>query len=270
MRKHLISILTLFLFLLLSFDAAAETDKNITESEDSSILSEYYSLIPDSDMKTLKKENKLTLFLEKDQAPVYLPMISERVDISSVINESNFNTGIETLFIHKEKEYIKSIKEYFEILTDIRTLEGIQYYSHSREKYRTLFAEAYPVKGTDRNKTAEIPSYDENTKNYSFNCYIRDLSFGKNYYKLDYTVSDNYLIMKMTNIDDMRYKLIPVIGEENLTFYLIIIADSDELAIYCSGICSHVNAGFLKKKIRNSIHSRVTALYEWFTDNLSE
>ena len=149
-------------------------------------------------------------------------------------------------------------------------MEGIQYYSHSREKYRTLFAEAYPVEGENRKQRAEIPAFNENIKNYSFNCYIRDLSFGKNYYKLDYTVSDNYLIMKMTNLDDMRYKLIPVIGEKDLTFYLIIIADSDELAIYCSGICSHTDAGFLKKKIRNSIHSRVVALYDWFSDNLSE
>ncbi len=137
-------------------------------------------------------------------------------------------------------------------------------------KIQTAFAEAYPVIGTDRKKKTEAPDFDRNIKNYSFNCYIRDLSFGKNYYKLDYTVSDNYLIMKMTNIDNMKYKFLPVIDEEDLTFYLIIIADEDEMAIYVSGICSHMNAGFLKKKIRNSIHSRVEALYDWFIDNAAE
>ena len=270
MRKHLISILTLFLFAAALFSISAETNKKNNNLDNKNLVADYFSLISDSDLSKLEKDKKLTLFLEKDQSPVYLPMIEERVELSSIINKSRFNTGIETVFLHREKEYIKSIKEYFEILTDIKTLEGIEYYSHSRGKYRTLFAEAYPVRGTDRNNKTKAPVFDDKIKDYSFNCYIRDLSFGKNFYKLDYRVSDNYLIMKMTNIDNMKYKFLPVIDEKDLTFYLIIIADEDEMAIYVSGICSHINAGFLKKKIRNSIHSRVEALYNWFIDNAED
>ena len=262
MRKHLISILTVLLFFIPLISSYSD--------EGSSIVSEYFSGINKIDKSLLEKEGKITLFLEKKQSPVYLPDIPERDELQKIIEKSSFNTGIETVFIHREKQYIKKIEDYFKVLTDIKTLEGIEYYSHSREKYRTLFEEAYPVVGTDKKKKAEVPVFDENKKNYSFNCFIKDLSFGKNFYALDYKVSDNYLIMKMTNIDSMKYGLIPVIGQENLTFYLIIMTDGDELAIYCSGICDHFNAGFLKNKIKNSIHSRVEALYAWFIDNIPE
>ena len=276
MRKHLISILTLLLFLSPLFCIYGETE-NISVQEikgrnidDNKITDDYFSSVPDSDLLKLEKEGKLTLFLEKGQPPIYLPDVRERSELNEEINENSFNTGIETIFLHREKKYLKSIEEYFKILTNIKSLEGIQYYSHSRERYRLLFEEAYPVVGTSRKKPAETPLFNEKIRHYSFNSYIKDLSFGRNYYKMDYTVSDNYLIMKMTNIDDMRYGIIPVIDREDLTFYLIIMADGDELAVYCSGMCSHVNAGFLRKKIRNSIHSRVEALYEWFKDNASE
>ncbi len=248
----------------------SEEQNSVQHSSGISVKEKYFSGIPSSELVKLENTGKLTLFLKEGQLPVFLPDISEKSRMENEIEKSSFNTGIETLFLHREKKYQKSIKEYFDVLTDVRTLEGIEYYSHSREKYRTLFAEAYPVKGTDRNDTAEKPVFNENIRNYSFNCYTRDLSFGRNYYRLDYTVSDNYLVMEMTNIDDMRYKIIPAIGKGDLTFYLVIMADGDDLAIYCSGICSHANAGFLEKKIRNSIHSRVEALYDWFIDNISE
>ena len=88
MRKHLISILTLFLFLSVSFYAFSETVTSV--SEESSILEKYFSLIPDSDIQTLKRDNELTLFLEKNQPPVYLPLVDERVDISSNIKKNQF------------------------------------------------------------------------------------------------------------------------------------------------------------------------------------
>ncbi len=107
MRKHLISILTILLFSAVLFSISAET---INELNDTDIVGEYFSLISESDINILEKDKELTLFLEKDQSPVYLPMIDERIELSSIINKSSFNTGIETVFLHREKEYIKSIK----------------------------------------------------------------------------------------------------------------------------------------------------------------
>ena len=272
MRKHLISILTLFIFISPLFPLFPQ-DLSISEKdfrENQSIVSEYFPLHDKKNTEALNEDNKLTIFLGKNEQPVLLPEIAEKIRIKKDIENSDFNTGIETIFLHYEKEFIKSIKEYFTILTDIKTLEGIEYYSQSKEKYRVLFKEAYPVSGKKRNNKIAVPEYDNNIKKYSFNSYIKDSTFGNNFYTLDYTISDNYLVMKMTNIDSMKLGFIPVIGKENLTFYLIIIADKDELAIYCSGICDSIGTGFLKKKIETSIHNRVIALYDWFIDNISE
>lgn len=272
MRKHLISILTFLLFSLPLFTLFPQEffipEKDTKENH--SIVSEYFPLHDKKNTETLNEDKKITIFLGKNEQPVLLPEIAEKIRIKKDIENSDFNTGIETIFLHYEKEFIKSMEEYFSILTDIKTLEGIEYYSQSREKYRVLFEEAYPVSGKKRKNKIAVPDYKSEIKNYSFNSFIKDSTFGKNYYTLDYTVSDNYLVMKMTNIDSMKLGFIPVIGKEDLTFYLIIIADENELAIYCSGICDSISTGFLKKKIETSIHNRVIALYDWFTDNISE
>ncbi len=242
----------------------------VFSQDHSSIIRQYFPLLSENILADLNDNGKTSVFLEKGDLPRLLPEIKEKIKIKKHISESSFNTGIETLFIHRETEYLKDTGAYFRILSDIRSLEGIQYYSQSREKNRVLFEEAYPVKNTDSKKIIKTPEYNKDTENYSFNTFIKDSTFGKNFYTLDYTVSENCLVMKMTNIDSMNLGFIPVIGKGDLTFYLIVISDQDELAIYCSGICDTVNTGFLKKKIELSIYNRVIALYDWFIDNLKK
>ena len=73
----------------------------------------------------------------------------------------------------------------YNILLSMSTMKGTQYYSASRERMRTLFAESYVVDGPNRQNRLPDPVVQEIPPTSKLTVLQEDLTFGENLYPAD-------------------------------------------------------------------------------------
>ncbi len=196
----------------------------------------------------------------------FLPDIPERDQILSDLEKTDFNTATESIFFIPDKgtkAYNREtvIKECFSVLTDIEKMKGITYYSVSHKKERTLFTDAEITSGRIIKPVTTLP------EKHSINASIEDTTFGSNNYEMVYYISENYLIMKMDNSERLSLGFIPVAGKGALVFYISVIPAEKGVFLFCSGTSRTVDSEFIRKRVRESVYNRITALFRWFSDN---
>ena len=158
----------------------------------------------------------------------------------------------------------KNMLHIYNILRSISTLSGIEYYSASRQRMRTLFHEAYVVDSPDARNKLPDPVVQSIPSLSSIFVYQNDSSFGENVYRVLYNFKESYFLMEMNNLTQIWWGIIPLIDPQNLKYIILIYPFEDYLVFY-SVIC--VNAfnflGVADQKSA-SFYNRVKALYNWF------
>jgi hypothetical protein len=153
------------------------------------------------------------------------------------------------------------------LLRSVGSLEGIEYYSQSRKKMRTFYAESYRIegpKGTVRIADPPFPAIREIPVQETLFVFQRDLSFGANRYKYIFENAGDAVTVKAVNLTRMYYGILPVFAPGALTTRLLIVPASDGIIFYA---VSWAHApGMMKSKIRDSFGNRAEALFRWFVD----
>ena len=145
-------------------------------------------------------------------------------------------------------------------------MEGIEYYSASRKRMRTLFAQSYVIDGPEKQERVpdplvrEIPAY---SRLYIFQ---EDLTFGENVYRSEYRYSEQYFFLTNRNTTTMRYFLLPMVRPEQSVTYILLVPAGKELLFY--GATGAHTMGFfgLERKKEESFYNRLKAIYGWFTE----
>ncbi len=159
----------------------------------------------------------------------------------------------------------------YNILRSISTMEGIEYYSASRERMRIFYEESYAIDDPDdRNRIPDpvvtwIPSRD---RLYVFQ---KDSSFGSNVQRIDYLRGGNDFLLIMENITTMVYKVVPLVTPGNLKTFVLIRPHPDEGVIeFYGNIGVRVPALFgMQDRARDSFYNRIVALHDWFVQEIS-
>jgi hypothetical protein len=159
----------------------------------------------------------------------------------------------------------------YNILRSISTMEGIEYYSASRDRMRIFYEESYAIDGPDsRNRIADplvttIPSRD---RVYAFQ---KDSSFGSNVQRIDYLRGGSDFLLLMENTTTMVYKVVPLVTPGNLrTFVLIRPRREDGVIDFYGNIGVRVPALFgMRDRARDSFHNRIIAIHDWFLQEIT-
>jgi hypothetical protein len=231
------------------------------------------TLLPPGLYGRLLSEGELRTSLHGDSPPQLIPAVSSRGEIEARIRELGFTVGTEVLSVYRNEaadfDSPESRLEIYNILRSISTMEGIQYYSASRERMRTLFAESYVVDGPDAQQrlpdpvAREIPAYNK--------LYVlqEDLTFGENLYVTEFRYSGKTFLLESTNLTTMHYFLFPMVKPENSVTLILLIPAGEELLFYGAIGAHTMRLLGLARSREDSFYNRLKAIYGWFTERMA-
>ena len=111
-------------------------------------------------------------------------------------------------------------------------MEGIEYYSASRKRMRTLFAQSYVIDGPDKQERVPDPKVEEIPAYSRLYIFQKDLTFGGNVYRSEYRYSGQYFLLTNLNTTTMRYFLLPMVKPEQSVTYILLIPAGKEILFY--------------------------------------
>ena len=142
-------------------------------------------------------------------------------------------------------------------------MEGIEYYSNSEKKMKTLYSQSYTVDNLkDKNRIAD--KVEGSADNLSIYAFQEDGSFGDNYYQIDYRQRENEVSMVIRLMEPLKYGLVTAVKANNLVFNIDVLDKGSYLVMYIGAKVRFPAISLLENKLNRSFGSRIIALHDWF------
>jgi hypothetical protein len=244
------------------------------QSSESSIRSQLADAMPNlsaSEMSTLVSDGELSYRFDRNTEGDLLQLAPAfTAAMTSGIRELEPTIGVEVLFLlDAPREAMELDAELFETMNAISTMEGIEYFSASRNRMRTFFEESYVIDDPESRERVPDPAFERVPLRSSIDVFQRDSSFGSNVYHLEYRTRNGSLWLAMNNLTQMWYQgVLPALGPNQLQLHLIVRPIGDKLLFY--GV-SAARPGFLfgmEDRVERSFYNRLVALHDWFIDQI--
>jgi len=230
-------------------------------------LQSIFPYLGEQQLSELNNNGEITRYFFDNETPDFLFDTTFSEQILSDIKKLNLNIGVESVYFLKTDKNI-SLLDIYNTLLSISTMKGIDYYSQTRKKYRTLYTSSHVIVG--KTDTRELPDPVINTLENFKQIFIEqtDTTFGKNIYKTTYRTDGNLIWLEMTNETPMKYSFIRMVDKENISINLLIKKTDTGIIFY--GITSAKTFSFLgiEKKNKESFYNRMKALYNWFINSI--
>lgn len=149
------------------------------------------------------------------------------------------------------------------IMRSVSSMEGIEYYSNSEKKMKTLYSQSYTIDNLeDKNRIPD--NVDGSAENLSVYAFQEDGSFGDNYYQIDYRQRENEVSMVIRLMEPLKYGLVTAVKANNLVFNIDVLDKGSYLVMYVGAKVKFPAISLLENKLNKSFGSRITALHDWF------
>lgn len=226
-----------------------------------------YSILPDaikSNKHFVKTARELTL------APT--PAIKAFIIKNAPITKNNIT--LEAYHTFKKPHFMKNpISDIdrlsiINILHSVSSMEGIQYYSTTRKKLRTLFEKSYVIHYPSL-KQLNDPIVKNIQQIYTFYTLQKDKTFGEvTYHYVVYQIPD-FILLKTENINTIKYSMMPVVDKRKFKFFFFILDKGEDIALYCVYSIDIIGDKALPlKKVKDSFYQRSDAIIAWFYNKL--
>lgn len=227
-------------------------------------------ILPSTVVKELLQQTSIknSIYRQNNKEPLFSPNTEMGAKALSFWTGEKAPFFIETLYLYKKKD-TKLILEGAEIdkisiiLRSLSQLEGIEYYSTSRKKMRTLYEKSYVVDNSKSRKKISDPVQGTAEDLYLF-AVQKDLTFGENLYSYSYRQNDTSVAFYSRNVESMNYGFMKLIEPDKLHFSLVVNDLGDYLLIYSLTRSSFLAIPGLETKINSSFSTRAEAIFDWF------
>ncbi len=230
--------------------------------------------IPQDLLTRLEAEGEIVRYFYGDLDLEFMPQGALTEYIRSDLNGLDATIGVEAIFLMDMPEKLAAMPDrdlaIYNILNRVSTLTGIEYYSASRERMRTLFRHSYRVKNSDEKEALPDITFSEIPAAQDITVFQEDLTFGKNHVSNLYRYEDSRFLLQVNNLTTMWYYILPLVKPGNFRMDLLIIPQGDQLIFY--GACSVDSAKLfgIEKSKKDSFYNRIKAMQNWFTAQLEE
>jgi hypothetical protein len=146
----------------------------------------------------------------------------------------------------------------------ISSLEGIQYYSASRETMRTFYEYSRVIDSPESRRELSDPYCAELPAGLSLYARQRDLTFGDNIYEYQYYTGPDSLIFVQRNLTALKVGIISAVGKDKLRSLVAVIDAGDSLLIYAVSLAKAAALPGMGSRISNSFTNRAQAILGWF------
>lgn len=222
------------------------------------------------DTQKLVDDGELTRRYYDEASALFAPAFGD--PIRTALEELDPSIGVEVLFLRPGFEEGGSTEidlRTYNILRSISTMEGIEYYSASRERMRTLFYESYVISSPDSRERQPDPLLSSIPAESSIFVYQRDSSFARNVYEIRYTVEPGEVWVSMENLTPLLYRgLVPALGKSALQIHLVVRPIGDYLLFYGNAGTDPIGLLGMEERAGTSFYNRLVALANWFSHQL--
>jgi len=222
----------------------------------------------DSDIpERLEKGEEVTLFHNQEFVPQLVPESPFSQALLQKVEQLKPNMAIEGVFMLPLSDEERDPVDVLNTLSAVSTLEGLQYYSASRDEVRLLFEESYIVDNPEDMNPQEDPVFSDLPSSVSLTIYQKDLTFKNNVSSYDLFSDGEMIYLEQTNLTPMRYEgFLRVIAPENFQTRLLVLPCEEGWLYYGIMAADTLNIKAFKERANNSFYNRMIALYNWFLD----
>jgi len=179
--------------------------------------------------------------------------------------------AVETLYLYKKPDSAVAAAwtdaqrtALFNQMTALSTLTGIEYFSASRNTMRTFYEYSSVIDDPSSKKPLSDPVFEQPPAKYTLYARQKDLTFGDNIYRYEYTAAKDALFFIQENMTSLNYGIIPAVGKNKLKSVLAVIDCGDSLLIYAVSMAKTASIPGMTDRIGNSFRNRADAVYKWF------
>jgi hypothetical protein len=147
----------------------------------------------------------------------------------------------------------------------LSTLEGIQYFSSSRNRMRIFYETSGVIDGPDTKKALEDPVYGRPPAELTLYARQKDLTFGDNIYQYKYYARPDSLVFVQENLSTLNAGPIPVVGRNKLRSVVAVIDAGDCLLVYIASMAKAVSFPGMNERAGRSFSTRAEAVLTWFS-----
>jgi len=152
----------------------------------------------------------------------------------------------------------------------ISTLKGIPYWSVTRQKTWTLFAESYTVQSPQNPVRVPDPVFDAVPRETRFYSLQEDTTFGRNVYEATFRGGRDYLWTRTENVTPISFLLVPIIPQGGFLTHTILVPADDGLIYYSVAMMRGFLPGVNKQSRLDSLKNRLVAMADWLQERLSK
>ena len=160
--------------------------------------------------------------------------------------------------------------ELFNRMLSLSTLAGIKYMSESRGEMRIFYELSHVIDSPEGKKQLPDPVFDIPPLSLTIYARQKDLTFGDNIYRYDYTTAGDILFFVQENLTPLNYGVIPAIGRNRLRSVVAVIDCDDCLLIYVVSMVRAASIPGMGNRIGKSFGNRVEAIFEWFMGKIND
>lgn len=209
-----------------------------------------------------------TVYRKKGVSPSLIPASTLAKEAASFWKGDEAPFFIETLYLYKKAAQKQGLPgadtdRISVILRSLSKLEGLEYYSPSRKKMRTLYEKSYIIDSAASKKKLPDPVAGS-ADGLSALVLQKDLTFGEYVYRYSWRQTADSVAFFSVNLDAMSYSFLKLIQPDKLRVSLIVQDLGDWLLVYNLTKADFTAVPGIEGKITSSFSARAEAVYKWF------
>lgn len=264
MMRSYASIFTICTVLFVGIGSTVPADSHLPHAE----LNRLLPMLENEKIEELLKTGELSAMIDPSKGLTLVPDKRFSSLIQEDLESREYTIGVEVLNIipgeHDDFDMVTAANN----LLELSTLEGLEYYSASREQMRTLFVQSYAIDTAESANRIVDPSIDELPAEGNVVMFQEDMTFGKNVLEIQYTVTQATIHMVTKNITTFSWGPIPLIRPDRLRLNVVVYKTENFILYYGNFGAKAIKLRILNKRIYNSFYNRLMALYGWFEQKL--
>lgn len=210
----------------------------------------------------------------KSAGPTIMPLHPASSILGKALADEGPDVVVEALFSWKKPGRGSREAEMltlYNIFRSVGSLEGIEYWSASRNTMRLFYEISHLTSGPDSSDTVPdtwLPAIPIDRE--TLYARQKDLSFGDNRYQIGLQAGPDHVGITTTNLTTMRYGIIPVAAPGRLNVRVVAINADDAVLFYAVSSAKAAVLPGVRGRLESSFGNRAAALYTWFVRNAKQ
>lgn len=213
-------------------------------------------------INSLITEGKVTSTGNNLDAISLLPSALLNNDLLEQLTTIKAKSIIESLFLLPDLTGARQLKLY-QALMDVYSLEGLEFYSRSEKKLKTLIFEAYLVDSFTSKQPVEPPKPNTIESFWRGTLVQDDETFGPKHYDIIIRANNDEILMTTQNLEKLTQGIITTAKPHEMLVAIYLIQTNQGLLIYQLMANAQGIPKMVQKKAYTSLFNRHEAYKNW-------